>query len=181
MAIEIQTFEDTPEKIDAETDVLNDALNSYTEPMQESQPVTDTPEPENPDSWLGNPAYYQSGKKRGQLRKSPSLRGSYNHAAETSIKGSLLINGALFLSIVNFIVPLLICTVNNWLNKKDKMTVKELQLDASEKKEIDPLMDATLKQLNITGNPLVLLSITLTAAYAMKFVNRKIIAPPVNE
>ena len=35
-------------------------------------------------------------------------------------------------------------------------------------------MDATLKQLNINGNPLILLCITLTASYAGKFMSVKL-------
>lgn len=145
--------------------------------VPEPPPYTDS-EGRVPESvWRANPEkYFQRGSKKGLPRDKPFAKTSatYNTAATSSIPATMLINGALFLSVVNFVIPMIIITANNWLYPKEKMVLKDLKFTDSEKKEIDPLMDATLKQLNINGNPLVLLLIILTAGYAMKFIGKKV-------
>jgi len=186
MAIEFNSLETDIEPLKEEKpDSLADTLSQYKDAKVEtvSEPPSQNATEDVPDSnnWKGDPRFYQRGSKKGTLREKPYVKATYNHAASTSIPATMLINGALFLSVINFIIPLLICTVNNYMSPKEKVTVKDLQLSKEEKKEIDPLMDATLKQLNIQGNPLILLSITLVSAYAMKFVNFKLVSKSENE
>ncbi len=184
MAIEIGSFATTNDL--QKPDSMEDLLSGYSSPKtetpapvneQEAPPAEINQEqfatPPNPDAWIGDKRYYQRGAKAGQLRPG-GVRATYNHNATSTIPATMLINGALFLSVINFIIPLTIVTINNWVSPKEKMTLKDLRLTNEEKKEIDPLMDATLKQLNIQGNPLILLMITLTAAYSMKFIGKKV-------
>lgn len=159
---------EAPQPETSETIVQN--LGEESKPADE---VNTEPAPD-PNKWQGDNRYYQTGKKAGQLRPKPKVSASYNMNATTTIPATMLINGALFLTVVNIIFPLVIVAVNNWLSPKEKMTVKQMKLTKEEQKEIDPLMDATLKQLNIAGNPLVLLIITLTASYAGKFMAVKL-------
>lgn len=193
MGLEIDLSADEP-KIPEVSNSFGLNLGDYSEPKEviaapvETSPIaeqfTTIPPIENGDSpsfakategnWRGDNRYYQSGKKAGQLRPDPKIKATYNHNATSNIPATMLINGALFLSVINFIIPMIIVTVNNYLTPKEKMGVKDLQLTKEEKKEIDPLMDATLKQLNIQANPLILLCITLVSSYAMKFVQKKL-------
>lgn len=186
MAIEFNTIEETkglPPVNDLGLDLgdYSEAKNetplasespAETEPINTETVNSELP-PANPENWKGDPRYYQRGEKKGTLRDKPYIKANYNHAATTTIPGSMLINGALFLMFINFIIPLIIVTTNNWLSPKEKMSVKDIRLTKEECKDIDPLMDATLKQLNIQANPWILLMLSLTAAYATKFVNRK--------
>lgn len=175
----------TDEPTTTNTDSVNDLLSGYKEAKIE-EPIEPEHNPENivqnlgesseglppPDTnaWQGDKRYYQTGKRAGQLRPN-RVTVKYNHDATTSIPASQLVNGALFLAFINFIIPLAISGVHNWFNKKNKLAIKDLKLTNDEKKEIDPLMDATLKQLNINANPLILLIISLVGAYSVKYFN----------
>lgn len=173
------------------SETVNDILAGYKEAkIEEPIPQEHTSEsivqnlgefndvkPENTDNWQGDNRYYQTGKKAGQLRPKPRISAKYNHDATQSIPASQLVNGALFLAFINFIIPLAISGIHNWLNKKNKLAIKDLKLTNDEKKEIDPLMDATLKQLNINANPLILLIISLVGAYSVKYFNVTMMFP----
>lgn len=185
MAIEIETFEEVKTDTDFESMLgeYKDAKIEAPQPNQETsesivqnlgEPEKVVETPPDPTKWHGDNRYYQTGKKAGELRPKPKITASYNHNATTSIPATMLVNGAMFLMVINIIFPLVIVAVNNWLSPKEKMTVKDLKLTKEEVKEIDPLMDATLKQLNINGNPFILLCITLVASYAGKFMAIKL-------
>lgn len=189
MAIEIEEF-DSPEEQKAAVDNsdYSDLLSGYKgakveEVKQEETAETETPvqeaelPPPDSNNWKGDNRFYQRGSKKGTLRDKPYIKATYNTAATQSIPASMLVNGALFLMVINFIIPGIIVSVNNWLSPKEKMTMKDLQLTKDEKKEIDPLMDATLKQLNIQANPLFLLILTLTFTYSNKFISKKFETP----
>lgn len=180
--------EETPKQ----TEHVNDILAGYKEAkIEEPIPQEHTNEnivqnlgeasenlpPAIGDNWKGDNRYYQTGKKAGQLRPKPRISAKYNHDATQSLPASQLINGALFLAFINFIIPLAISGIHNWLNKKNKLAIKDLKLTNDEKKEIDPLMDATLKQLNINANPLILLIISLVGAYSVKYFNVTMMFP----
>ena len=185
MSIDIGSFDATNDL--PKPDSMEDLLSGYSTPKTETPAPVDeseappaeinqdqfAPPPPDPANYIGDKRFYQRGAKAGQLRPG-GVRATYNHNATSTIPATMLINGALFLSVINFIIPLTIVTINNWVSPREKMTLKDLRLTNEEKKEIDPLMDATLKQLNIQGNPLILLMITLTAAYSMKFIGKKV-------
>ncbi len=189
MDIEIEESVNTSDlpKPDNDGKVFGLNLGDYSEPKQV---VSDTPidnpinqintenpsdpiNPTNPSSdWRNNPDFYQTGKKAGQPRPN-RLNATYNRNASTTIPSSVLVNGAMFMGFINFVIPLIMVTANNWLSPKEKMEQKDLRLTNEDRKDIDPLMDATLKQLNIQGNPALLLAIALVGAYSMKFFNKK--------
>jgi len=171
---------DQPAVIEEPTPV--DDINVKVDPEKQEPTATDITDAEGrvPESvWRANPdKYFQRGAKKGLPRDKPATpmaktSVSFNKEATTTIPGGVLINGAIFITFINFIIPYTIVTVNRWLTK-EKMNVKDLKLTGEERRDIDPLMDATLKQLNIMGNPLVLLGICLVATYSMKFANAKL-------
>lgn len=121
------------------------------------------------EEWRNNPAYYQTGKKAGQKR--PERKGidfTYNKDAKTEIKGSALITAAMFLTFIDIMIPLIIVGLNNWLSDT-KISFSDLRMDDDVKKEINPIADATLKQLNIEGNPALLLGLMLSSTYTMNY------------
>lgn len=121
------------------------------------------------NSWQGNPAYYQSGKKQGKLKPSMKHRGPAKEKME--ISGSL-IDGALFIMLIDMLLPLLITVANNQLSK-DKIDIEDLQLTEKQKKDLAPISDEVVKKLSMEANPVWLLIIAMGGIYGINFMVAK--------
>lgn len=166
---------------------LQSLLAGYTEPAKVEQPLTPptTPAPSpmpvghGPASWHGNPMYYQTGKKAGQLkpqRKQSFLQQPANVSVNpgvSEISGSI-ISGALFLTIINLLFPMLFSVVNNMVSKK-KIAFEDLQIDDKTLKQLDELSDKALKHIKIEANPVAVLLVTMVGLYAMQFMTVRMI------
>lgn len=136
-------------------------------------------------SWYGNPLYYQSGKKQGQI-KPPPKNGSFRQAIqqpvnatvnpETSIISGDIISGALLLTIINLLMPMALSLTHNLLvkDKKKRIDYEHLQIPDNELKKIDKLADAALKHIKIEANPVGFLIFALIGLYAMQFMTVKL-------
>lgn len=138
------------------------------------------------DQWQGNPKYYQTGKKAGQLK--PSAIGNTpvkpqgtaqqgqplpnTPANTTGTVQSTLITGALFLVIVDVCIPFAVASVNNWLSK-DKIDSTKLQLTEKQRKDLEPLANEVVKYLNLNANPVVLFLIGYGGIVTMNFMLQK--------
>lgn len=149
------------------------------EPIIQRLPEEPKPEPQPQDetAWQGNPLYYQSGKKQGQLRqlKPRGITVGYQPSSEPQEIGGDLISGAMFMSIIDMLIPGLIVVINNFLvkDKKDILKISEMQLDEKQIKKLEPLTEATLKQIKLRANPSVLLIFTLLGLYSIQFAKIK--------
>lgn len=152
-----------------------------------SNPVIDTINTVK-EQWQGNPKYYQTGKKAGQIKPSmgsttvkpsqPSQQGQplpNTTANQTGNVSSTLITGALFLVIVDVAIPFAIASINNWLTK-DKIDSAKLQLTEKQRKDLEPLADAVVKYLNLQANPVVLFLIGYGGIITMNLMLQKSLA-----
>lgn len=132
----------------------------------EEKPVTDTT-----DAWRGNLAYYQTGKKAGQLRPKPLVSVAYKATPGDDELTGELIGGAMFITMIDLFLPGLFVLFNNWLvtDKKDMIKMSEMQLEESTIKRLEPVADKSLRRLKLRGDPTVWLIITMMGCYAIRF------------
>lgn len=183
---EVETPEvKTSETPQAETKGLSDLLSSYAEASQEipeeNQNSTGHSLPQEvkqvsnePVQWQGNPLYYQTGKKAGQLRPSvsrPKVDVVPNNTP-TTISGDI-ISGALFMTMIDLLLPMAFVTANNYFSKV-KIKPDDLELTAKQKSELEPIAEKVAAQVRLTANPTVVLIFTLAGIYGMNFMKAKI-------
>jgi hypothetical protein len=146
------------------------AENYKDETPDVSTSSTDTssassPEPGIEPPWKGDPRYYQTGKKAGQLRpvrlnKQP-----------VEISGNLIISGALLLMFIDMVFPVLISLANNRINKKTQVKPEQLRLTDEQKTQLIPLADAAAKNITVTANPFAVLGVALFGMYGANFIS----------
>lgn len=169
--------------------ILNTPGNTAQPNPALSQPVINTINGLK-DQWQGNPKYYQTGKKAGQLKASVTggntakPNGSTTQQSQplpntpantTGTVQSSLITGALFLIIVDVCIPFGVASINNWLSK-DKIDSSKLQLTEKQRKDLEPLANEVVKYLNLNANPVVLFLIGYGGIVAMNFMLQKSLA-----
>lgn len=156
-------------------DILNELLSGYSKPaeIKEDAP-TDTPEPsdiqETDDDKSDPTKYFQSGKKKGQPRPAKRRAVSFEQNSndpDTVAFGDVL-TGAMFIMLIDMLLPLLIEVVNNRFTKH-KIKASDLSMTAEQRKRLTPLADGVVKQWNIKANPAVLLLIGFAGVYGMNY------------
>lgn len=167
----------------ANPDDLATLLAGYNEPAKvETPPTSQQQAPQQPSNngapnWYGNPAYYQRGKKKGTLRPNgqqyrPAVNMSVN-PSPAEISGDI-ISGALFLTIINILMPMLFSVINNMVSKH-KVAFEDLQIDDKTLKQLDGLSEKALKHIKIEANPVGVLAFTMVGLYAMQFMTVKML------
>lgn len=132
----------------------------------------ETPAPSDGGNWFNNPLYYQSGKKQGQLK--PLGRKKVNVPTDNSdaVLSGAVIDGALFLMLIDLLVPFLISVLNNKFSDK-KIKDSDLQLTSEQKKKLEPLADRVVQMMSLKANPVVLLTMAMTGIYGLNFMAAK--------
>lgn len=114
--------------------------------------------------------YYQSGKKKGQRRpnaaKISRKEGSEN--AQTTIGGDL-ITGAMFITMIDLLLPLGMAALNNHFSDK-KVDANKLKLTAKQRNDLAPVCDDLAKQWQITANPVAVLIVSLIGIYGVNLL-----------
>lgn len=165
---------------------LQSVLNQYAEaatdapePIDNSTPQALPPSPEQntgPVQWQGNPLYFQTGKKAGQLR--PSVTKAkvefQKDNSPTTVSGEI-ISGALFMTMIDLLLPLLFVSANNYFSKT-KIKVEDLALTDRQKNELEPIAEKVAAQVRLTANPSIVLIFTLAGMYGIKFMNARLSA-----
>jgi len=133
-----------------------------------SQPTNNEPKTVSTEGsdWRGNPLYYQSGKKVGQLRKTMS-----HHAPpkeEMTISGTL-ISGAMFIMLTDMLIPMLFTFANNSMSKK-QIKVDDLQMSEKQKKDLEPVGNEVVKYLMLRANPIWLYLIATIGIYGINLL-----------
>lgn len=171
----------------ADSSDLENVLASYTEAATETpDPLANNsghvlPSPTNEVNtgtvqWQGNPLYYQTGKKAGQLRPSvtkPKIEFQQNNTP-TTISGEI-ISGALFMTMVDLLLPLIIVAINNYFSKV-KISPKDFELTDKQKKDLEPIAEKVAAQVRLTANPMVVLAFTLAGIYGMNLLKARMYA-----
>lgn len=166
-------------------------LSEYSEPVvipqPEPEPVKspiidmgiplDEPQAEetvsNEPAWKGNPEYFQTGAKAGQKRqRKPRTRMQYTGAYEESTISADIITGAMFISLVDLLIPMLFVTINNYLTG-EKLKPTDLSLSAEQCRKLEPVADKAMSYIKLRGNPLIILGLTLLGMYSMQLVKAK--------
>lgn len=171
----------------AETSSLENILAGYTEA------ATETPDPEANNAghnlppevpevnnvstqWQGNPLYYQTGKKAGQLRPSVSKPKVEFHKdnTPTTISGEI-ISGALFMTMIDLLLPLFIVFLNNHFSKV-KISPKDFELTEKQKKDLEPIAEKVAAQIRLTADPMLVMGFTLAGIYGINFMKARMMA-----
>lgn len=175
-------------------DELQTLLAGYSKPATvietpgekpaESQPVQSPPpvQPNGSPHWYGNPLYYQSGKKQGQLKPPPKKsifappHVSVNTDTTSTIGGDV-ITGALFLSMVNLLLPMLFSLIHNMIvkDKRKRIDYEHLQLPDKDIRQLETLADKALKHIKIEANPVAVLIFAMVGMYGMQFATVKML------
>lgn len=165
-----------------EVDEIDALLNEYNEGLKVNESdytnteAEETIEPSapiessTPIDWRGNPAYYQKGQKAGQLR--PSMKRFGNPPDKMELQGSSLIDGALFIMLIDMLFPLIITALNNKLTKS-KIKLEDLQLNDKQKKDLSPIADEVVKKMSLSMNPIYLLLIAMSGIYGINYMAAK--------
>ena len=156
-----------PAKVKVETEVTQPQAPQQTQPA-------------NTENWKGDPRYYQRGKKAGQLRPNNTVRVTPNPSApvESTIPANSIITGAMLIMLIDMLIPLLITAINDKVSKQ-KIQAEQLQLTSNQKKELAPICDDVAKHLNLSANPMVLLTVSLVGIYGINFMVIKQQSKPV--
>ena len=123
------------------------------------------------ETWFGNPLYYQSGKKQGQLRGKRKQQAPTVDNSDATISGAV-IDGALFLMLIDLLIPFLIQVVNNRFSDV-KIKDSDIQLSAEQKRKLEPLADRVVAMMSMKANPVVLLVVAMTSIYGLNFMAAK--------
>lgn len=175
----------------SKTDSVFDFLDAYKEAPKPAE--TTVTNPANPaqqipqsqvtangsTSWVGNPLYYQSGKKAGQLKPLKAKVNVSPTNQPATLSGEIL-TGALFITLIDLILPILLVGLNNRFSDS-KMKVSDLQLNAKQKSELSPLADKVIKQVNIEANPNLLFFMSLIGIYGANFAVVKMSNPNIKQ
>lgn len=165
----------TSETKQSSPDEIADFLKGYAEPMK----VPEKPDIQQPlqnsgttgqPSWKGDPRYYQRGAKKGTLKPEP-LRTAINPnaPASTQIGANAVISGSLLITLIDLLIPLAITALNNTFSDK-KIKPEMLQMQKSQKDTLAPVCDQVAQHINLTGNPVIILIVSLIGIYGMNFL-----------
>lgn len=132
---------------------------------------TDTGSDSETDPDINDPRFYfQSGKKKGQRRPQPKgVNVSFKNPTTEKVLSGEIISGALFLSMIDMVLPMILAGLNNQFTKV-KIDPDKMQLTDKQKKELEPLFNAIVKAIKFEGNPVLLGVVGLGSIYAMNFI-----------
>lgn len=160
---------DTPAPV--KDDILASLLGGYEDvPMELEPELSDEPEQQAaPAPVQTEPTqYYKTGAKAGQPKPSKTRTTTTTPAQPTppaTISGELL-SGALFLTLIDLLLPFIIAELNNW-KSPIKINSEDLQMTAKQKKELEPIADAVARKWNMSGDPVILGLIALAGIYGI--------------
>lgn len=187
-----ETEVETPKKFDfssGETkevtgtlEEVDDFLSGFKKPMtvdrEDAPPLGEKPAYQSPPT-DNTTQYYVRGPKKGQPKpyKTPPYSApppAPTPAAPTShTLGGELLTGALFLLLVDMLVPALIALVNNMVSKV-KVESDDLKLTAKQKSELEPIADRVVKYINLDEHPIALYCLCTFAMYSMTLLQARL-------
>lgn len=167
---------DTPKKstVSANPDDVRNLLHGFDKPLEVIGDNNDFNTPEPSTEKIDKTTHYVRGPKKGQPKEkgSSTVRvSSKSSESDGNISGSVITAG-LFLLIIDTVLPMVIVLLNNRFSEK-KMKAEVLKLTDEQRKELEPLADQVLKQIQMTGNPTAVLLLTFVGLYAANYAMAK--------
>lgn len=159
--------------LNSEEKQITDQLGNPPSPVIPLQPV-------DSEAPFGR---FQNGKPRKRpARNAGQPFNQQTHPTDTgkpvldqATVSGILIDGAMFLVIVDMVLPLAFSALNNRFSD-EKISPDDLQLTSDQRKQMTPIIDQIMKNVSMTGNPVVLLCFLMMTAYGMNFMKAKIMA-----
>lgn len=118
--------------------------------------------------------FYKRGAKKGQPKPpKKGLAPPLTPSGTMGIQATALISGALFITMIDILLPLIIATLNNWKKGSVKINAEDMKLTASQKTELAPIGDGVVREYKINANPGALLLVAGIGMYSMAFLTAK--------
>lgn len=121
--------------------------------------------------------YYKRGAKKGQpkpLRKITTANGQQVYTApppqNNQLALSTLISGAMFITLIDLLIPLSIAGLNNLFNKDTKLEADKLKMTQSQRNDLSMVGEAVVRELKINAPHWVLMLIALFGIYGFNAV-----------
>lgn len=166
----LQAYQQPAEGGTAKPDLNNPIQNSI--PVSESKPFI------THEQHTAKQEYYQRGAKKGQPK--PPKKGTappLNPAGQLSIQATVFITGAIFITLVDLLLPLAITGIYNWINSKKKdgvlLDYEKMKMTPSQRSDLAPVGDAVVRELKLNGSPTLLFLLGLVGVYFMNFILNK--------
>lgn len=117
--------------------------------------------------------YYVRGPKKGQLKPSKKNSGTSSpnsNVKPTSIQASTLLTGAMFITMIDLILPMGFCALHNWQFPDAKIDARDLKMKDYQRNELAPIADAVAREMNINASPVVLLLVGIVGIYGLNMM-----------
>ncbi len=156
-------------------DDINSILSGYKNVTKETNEIPiqsnilDVPNNNTNSSTVNGNDVYKTGKKAGQPRKQ---RVTINHNTQQATLSGEILTGALFITLIDLCLPMIIAGLNNRFSKQ-KIKASDLYLSAKQKSELAPIADKVVKQFDFNANPNALLIISMLGIYGANFAMLK--------
>lgn len=120
--------------------------------------------------------YYKRGAKKGQPKPpKKGLAPPLNPAGQMQIQATALISGALFVTMIDIIFPLIIAGLNNWRSKL-KVDPDKMKMTQSQRNDLAPIGDGIVRELKLNASPVALGCIALIGIYSANLLSLRSIA-----
>lgn len=114
--------------------------------------------------------YYKTGKKAGQPKPPKRGQPAPPPPQPNVLAASTLISGAMFIILIDLLMPMSICGLNNLFNKEYKLDPDKMKMTDKQKSELSTVGDAVVRELKITASPSLLFLLTLFGIYGFNAV-----------
>ncbi len=121
--------------------------------------------------------YFDNGKPRKRPKKGEEKESQ--KVQEAKIDAGIMIDGAMFLMMVNMLIPLILSSVNNYFSKT-KVKPEAIEMTEKQESKFAPLVDRCLKGIEMKGNPQSLLMFGLLTIFGVNFINARMEAEVSN-
>lgn len=134
----------------------------------EEHAKTDTALGGQKGNWEGDPRYYQTGSKIGQLR--PVKKGvAVSQSPEpVTTTGNEILDGEMLVMLIDTVIPMLLALGNNAISPY-KIDPDKMSITAKQQKNLEKLCEKCASKIIMSGDPIWVLVIAVLAIYGMQF------------
>ncbi len=154
--------------------IVEETKTEENESSESAEQISNVSNEPQRDSTISNDAPY--GKfANGKPRKRPARNSTTNDLKdreEAKIDAGIMIDGAMFLMMVNMLIPLILSSVNNYFSKT-KVKPEAIEMTEKQESKFAPLVDRCLRGIEMKGNPQSLLMFGLLTIFGVNFINAR--------
>src|SRR3982751_4607616 len=103
--------------------------------------TTEQKPPADPSAPFGR---FANGKPRKRPSKASDMKDASTEQIPDSVAAGILIDGAMFIALIDMVLPMIICLINNRFSD-EKIKPEDLQLRKDQKNQLTPIVDAVMK------------------------------------